>query len=44
MINKKEFNCTVCGSRKGVIRKYGMQICRRCFKERAKKMGFKKYN
>ena len=44
MVDKREVNCKVCGSRRGVIRKYGMQICRRCFKERAPKMGFKKYN
>ncbi len=36
--------CTVCGSHKGVIRKYGMKMCRRCFKERALNMGFRKYD
>jgi len=44
MVNKRETKCTVCKSTRGVIRKYHMQICRRCFKERARKMGFEKYN
>ncbi|MAG18026.1 MAG: 30S ribosomal protein S14 [Candidatus Diapherotrites archaeon] len=36
--------CKKCGSHKGVIRKYGLQICRRCFKESAEKIGFRKYD
>ncbi len=35
--------CRVCGSRSGVIRKYGLDICRRCFKENANQIGFHKY-
>ncbi|QDZ24518.1 ribosomal protein S29 [Chloropicon primus] len=34
--------CRVCGSHHGVIRKYGLNICRRCFRENAKDIGFRK--
>jgi len=27
-----------------MIRKYGIYLCRQCFREIAKKMGFEKYN
>ena len=32
----------VCGNRHGLIRKYGLNICRQCFRERAKDIGFQK--
>ncbi len=35
--------CKICGSHKRVIRKYGLNICGKCFREVAEKMGFKKY-
>jgi len=35
--------CVRCGSFKGVIRGYGLMYCRRCFREVAKNLGFKKY-
>ncbi len=35
--------CKICGTRKGMIRKYGLGICRRCFKERATDLGWEKY-
>ena len=34
--------CRVCGNKHGLIRKYGINICRRCFRERAVEIGFKK--
>ncbi len=37
-------SCRRCGSHRGVIRKYGVNMCRRCFRETAKAVGFKKYN
>jgi len=36
--------CRVCGNHRGVIRKYGLMYCRKCFREYAEKLGFKKYN
>ncbi len=38
-----ERECKICGTRKGMIRKYKMGICRRCFKERANDLGWEKY-
>ena len=35
--------CKICGSTLGMVRKYGMQICRRCFREKAEELGFKKF-
>ncbi len=36
--------CNRCGTYHGNIGKYGLNICRRCFREVAIKMGFKKFN
>jgi len=35
--------CRRCGSYGPVIRKYGLKLCRHCFREVAEKLGFKKY-
>ncbi|TFH29267.1 MAG: 30S ribosomal protein S14 [Promethearchaeota archaeon] len=35
--------CRRCGTHRGLIRAYGLNICRRCFREVAPKIGFKKY-
>ncbi len=35
--------CRVCGSFGPVIRKYGLNVCRQCFREVAKSIGFKQY-
>ena len=32
----------VCGNHWGLIRKYGLMVCRQCFRDYAKDMGFKK--
>ena len=36
--------CTRCGRIRGHIKKYGLNVCRQCFREIATKIGFKKYN
>lgn len=36
--------CLRCGNTRGHISKYGIHICRRCFRDTATKIGFKKYN
>ncbi|MFH1638270.1 MAG: 30S ribosomal protein S14 [Candidatus Woesearchaeota archaeon] len=36
--------CKLCGRIGGHIRMYGLDLCRQCFRENAKKLGFKKYN
>lgn len=36
--------CRLCGSNKGHVQKYGITMCRKCFRENAKKIGFRKYS
>jgi small subunit ribosomal protein S14 len=36
--------CKRCGLTGAHISKYGLHVCRHCFKEIAKDIGFKKYN
>ena len=35
--------CRICGVKGPVIRKYGLMICRQCFREVAGRLGFKKF-
>jgi len=35
--------CRTCGTARGLIRKYKMQICRRCFREVGEHLGFRTY-
>lgn len=35
--------CIFCGRPDSVIRKYGLNICRQCFREKALALGFKKF-
>ncbi|CEF65693.1 40S ribosomal protein S29 [Strongyloides ratti] len=35
-------SCRVCFGHHGLIRKYGLDMCRRCFREYAPDIGFKK--
>ncbi|KZZ88056.1 40S ribosomal protein S29 [Moelleriella libera RCEF 2490] len=34
--------CRVCSSKSGLIRKYNLDICRQCFRERSAEIGFQK--
>ena len=36
--------CDRCGRKRGLIPKYGMHLCRQCFREKASEIGFKKYS
>lgn len=36
--------CRNCGRTGGHIQKYGLQLCRQCFRETATKLGFKKFS
>jgi small subunit ribosomal protein S14 len=36
--------CGKCGTTKGLIRKYGLYVCRRCFREMGTDLGFHKFN
>ncbi|HID90821.1 TPA: 30S ribosomal protein S14 [Candidatus Bathyarchaeota archaeon] len=35
--------CRRCGTHDGLIRRYGLMLCRRCFREVAEMLGFRKY-
>ena len=35
--------CRICGTTHGIIRKYGLMICRQCFREKASDIGFTKF-
>jgi len=35
--------CKMCGNCRGLIQKYGLYICRKCFRERAVELGFSQY-
>jgi len=43
-MKKRNNVCKMCGTRKGFLRKYGLRICRRCFKDNAPRLGFEKYS
>lgn len=36
--------CGFCGRTGAIVGKYDMGICRHCFREHAKELGFKQYN
>ncbi|CEG49284.1 40s ribosomal protein s29 [Plasmopara halstedii] len=40
---KDSRHCRVCKTTRGLIRKYNLNMCRRCFRERATDIGFVKY-
>lgn len=50
MIKKKTKNyghhvgCERCGQKRSLIRRFGMHLCRQCFREAAPEMGFKKFS
>ncbi|MDK2795687.1 MAG: small subunit ribosomal protein [Archaeoglobaceae archaeon] len=35
--------CKRCGRKRALVRKYGIYLCRQCFRETAMDLGFKKY-
>lgn len=41
---KDSRHCRVCKTTRGLIRKYHLNMCRRCFRERATDIGFIKVN
>ncbi|NPA86203.1 MAG: 30S ribosomal protein S14 [bacterium] len=38
-----QHKCVYCGTNRGLIHLFGITICRRCFRERAFLLGFRKY-
>ncbi|MEK6959347.1 MAG: 30S ribosomal protein S14 [archaeon] len=43
-MKKRDRVCKICGTRKGFLRRYGLNICRRCFKDNAIRLGFAKFD
>lgn len=41
---KGAIRCIRCSSFGPVIRRYNINVCRHCFREVARELGFKKYN
>lgn len=39
----RKVGCKRCGRKRGIIRRYGLHLCRQCFREIAPEIGFKKY-
>ena len=35
--------CLRCGRKRSIVRRYGMHLCRQCFREVAFDLGFRKY-
>ncbi|MGY5864973.1 MAG: 30S ribosomal protein S14 [Candidatus Thorarchaeota archaeon] len=42
-MGKGNRTCVRCGTHQAIIRSYSLNMCRRCFRETAVKLGFRKY-
>ena len=36
--------CVLCDRKRGLVRRYGLNLCRQCFRDKATELGFKKYD
>ena len=36
--------CVLCDRKRGLVRRYGLNLCRQCFRDKASELGFKKYD
>ena len=36
--------CVLCDRKRGLVRRYGLNLCRQCFRDKAIELGFKKYD
>ncbi|MBN2250550.1 MAG: 30S ribosomal protein S14 [Candidatus Altiarchaeota archaeon] len=43
-IDARNLRCSICKAHRGMIHKYKLNICRRCFREVAYRIGFRKYS
>jgi len=43
-MDARQIRCRVCGSNRGMVHKYGLEMCRKCFKDHAKSIGFEKFS
>jgi len=40
----QQLECRRCGRKQGLVGKYDINLCRQCFREVARDMGFRKYS
>ena len=40
----QQLECRRCGREQGLVGKYDINLCRQCFREVAREMGFEKYS
>ena len=43
-LKSRRVGCERCNRQRGIVRRYGMHLCRQCFREMAPEIGFKKYS
>ena len=43
-LKSRRKGCERCDRQRGIVRRYGMHLCRQCFREMAPEIGFKKYS
>ena len=43
-LKSRRHGCERCNRQRGIVRRYGMHLCRQCFREMAPEIGFKKYS
>ena len=36
--------CVLCGRKRGLVRRHGLNLCRQCFRDKATELGFKIYD
>ena len=39
----RKVGCFRCDRKRGIVRRYGLHVCRQCFREVATDLGFRKY-
>jgi len=44
MVTGQNHSCRRCGRNQGLVSKYNIWLCRQCFRELARTVGFKKYS
>ncbi|HVL49505.1 MAG TPA: 30S ribosomal protein S14 [Candidatus Thermoplasmatota archaeon] len=44
MFGRGANECHRCGRKRGLVRSYRLFLCRQCFRETARDLGFKKYS
>lgn len=40
---RKDYQCSLCKSTHSILAKYGLVICRKCFRDVGEQIGFRKY-